>query len=91
MTDVLRFLEAARRDAGLTQSAVARDLGMTQGHYSKVVRGIAPLPLRLGGRIEEWLAMRGVSADAVPASDRARVLAASIRRQCLELMRLLER
>ena len=78
MTDVLRFLEAARRDSGLTQSAVARDLGMTQGHYSKVVRGIAPLSLRLGGRIEKWLAMRGVSAGAVPAPDRARSLAAVV-------------
>lgn len=34
-------LEVARRTAGLSQRALARDLGITQGHYSKLVSGQA--------------------------------------------------
>jgi len=34
-------LEVARRAAGLSQRALARDLGITQGHYSKLVSGQA--------------------------------------------------
>lgn len=33
-------LERARQAAGLSQRAFARDLGITQGHYSKVVDGL---------------------------------------------------
>ncbi|MDR6954903.1 putative transcriptional regulator [Ancylobacter sp. 3268] len=33
-------LEQARLAAGVSQRAVARDLGITQGHYSKVVDGL---------------------------------------------------
>ena len=33
-------LERARVAAGLSQRALARDLGITQGHYSKVVDGL---------------------------------------------------
>ena len=34
-------LEVARRAAGLSQRALAEDLGITQGHYSKLVTGQA--------------------------------------------------
>jgi transcriptional regulator with XRE-family HTH domain len=34
-------LEVARRTASLSQRALARDLGITQGHYSKLVTGRA--------------------------------------------------
>jgi transcriptional regulator with XRE-family HTH domain len=33
-------LEQARLAAGVSQRALARDLGITQGHYSKVVDGL---------------------------------------------------
>lgn len=34
-------LELARRTAGVSQRALARDLGISQGHYSKLVTGRA--------------------------------------------------
>lgn len=36
-TALAEQLEQTRRDAGLSQRALARDLGISQGHYSKVV------------------------------------------------------
>lgn len=35
-------LETERRRLGVSQRALARDLGIDQGHYSKLVRGVAP-------------------------------------------------
>lgn len=39
-TEEAKELERARQAAGLSQRALARDLGITQGHYSKVVDGL---------------------------------------------------
>lgn len=39
-TNEAKELERARKAAGLSQRALARDLGITQGHYSKVVDGL---------------------------------------------------
>lgn len=35
-------LEIERRRLGVSQRALAMDLGIDQGHYSKLVRGVAP-------------------------------------------------
>lgn len=35
-------VEAERRRLGVSQRALAQDLGIDQGHYSKLVRGVAP-------------------------------------------------
>jgi transcriptional regulator with XRE-family HTH domain len=39
-TELAQKLEQARNAAGVSQRALARDLGITQGHYSKIVTGL---------------------------------------------------
>lgn len=49
---VIETLEAARRRSGATQAEWARQLGITQGHYSKIVRGRARPGLNLSLRAQ---------------------------------------
>lgn len=57
--DACLRLRARRRVLGLSQSHVARRLGVTQGHFSKCERGVdfPSLPLWLA-----WCALLGVEA-----------------------------
>jgi transcriptional regulator with XRE-family HTH domain len=89
--DSVISIESARRRLGKSQSQIAAALKITQGHYSKVVKGQAPLSPALAGRIDEWLEgnMQPVVLDA--GAHRMRELAASIRMQCIELMHLADR
>lgn len=90
MRDVLSTVEEVRFRARLSQGHVAGALGVTQGHYSKVVSRRVPLSNRLKGRMEEWLATQEARDVGGQASIRIHQLAASIRRQCMELMHLVE-
>jgi transcriptional regulator with XRE-family HTH domain len=76
----------------LSQKELADALGVTQGHYSKVVRGAATLSPKLEQRMLHWLTENGQSvADDDATALRMRELAASIRNLCTELMRLADR
>lgn len=90
MTDSIQAADVARRRLRLRQGEVARELGITQGHYSKVLNRHAPLTHKLDQRIMEWLSSRAQPTDGDAASARMRDLAASIRGQCIELMHLVE-
>jgi transcriptional regulator with XRE-family HTH domain len=74
-----------------SQQQVARALGVTQGHYSKVITSKTPLSDKLKVRMEAWLAERGTIVAGDAASRRMHELAASIRRECMELMHLVGR
>lgn len=74
--------------ARLSQAAVARALGVTQGHYSKVVSNRAPLTERLKEHMESWLVKQGATGSGSEATLRMQQLASSIRRECMELMHL---
>lgn len=52
---LLKEVERRRVGAKLTQAALAASLGVTQGHYSKVVGEIVPLSPGLAERMGEWL------------------------------------
>jgi|GEM_PF-2878686 transcriptional regulator with XRE-family HTH domain len=91
-TDVVRALERARRQRGISQTTLADMLDVTQGHYSKVVRGLVPLSGKMAERVEAWLAEHGGPIEGDDAAAlRLRQLATSIRAQCMELMHLSER
>jgi transcriptional regulator with XRE-family HTH domain len=49
-------VEARRRLLKTTQQVLAEQLGMTQGHYSKLVRGRAPLGGAAEVQLKRWLA-----------------------------------
>jgi transcriptional regulator with XRE-family HTH domain len=92
MTDRINSLEHARRQLGLGQADLAKILGMTQGHYSKVVRRKVPLSSKLEDSMRVWLDANGVANNVEGGSElRMRELAASIRTQCIELMQLADR
>ncbi len=84
-------VEVARRRLGRSQAEIATALGITQGHYSKVVKGRVPLSPALEGRMKEWLeeGMQPLIVDS--SAHRMRELAVSIRMQCTELMHIAER
>jgi len=82
-------LERARRRLLLRQSDVAAALGITQGHYCKVVARVVPLTDRLGEKIASWLDAYDSGAVGPPVDDgRIAALAASIQAQCAELLAL---
>lgn len=92
MTDMINSLEHTRRQLGLAQSDLAKILGVTQGHYSKVVRRKVPLSSKLEDSMRVWLDANGVAKEVEGGSElRMRELAASIRTQCIELMQLADR
>lgn len=88
MPDVLSAVEAARRTGRVKQAELAGALGITQGHYSKVLAGKVNLSGKLETKMSEWLTAgeHPVSGDA--KSKRIRELTVSIRNQCVELMQL---
>jgi transcriptional regulator with XRE-family HTH domain len=88
MSDLLATIEAARFRGRLSQSEVARVLGVTQGHYSKVIMRRVPLTAGLCERMEAWLERQEAPLELNPAAERIHELVSSIRRECIELMHL---
>ncbi|KRE21709.1 hypothetical protein ASE66_28085 [Bosea sp. Root483D1] len=94
MSELLSEVEGRRLQVGLSQRAVARAIGISQPHYSKVVGGLANLPKELEERLVVWLqaqdrgSVERYVAVGVEAA-RIRELAASIEKQLRELNRLL--
>jgi transcriptional regulator with XRE-family HTH domain len=90
MSELIEQAEAVRRRLGLRQVEVAAALGVTQGHYSKIANARAPLPRGLADKMSNWVGANlpdGLEArEMLP--DRMAMLAASIQRQCLELVQL---
>jgi transcriptional regulator with XRE-family HTH domain len=92
VTDIVGALERVRRQRRISQTALANSLEVTQGHYSKVVRGVVPLSGKMAKRVDAWLAQHGGPVEGEnTAALRMRELAVSIRAQCMELMHLSER
>lgn len=90
--DLVSSIERARRQRGLTQAELAEELGVTQGHFSKVARKVSPLSDKLEKRALAWLEVHGGPPEADDAAAlRMKELASSIRAQCMELMHLAER
>ena len=94
MRTLLSAVEQCRLRNGLTQGAVAREVGISQPHYSKVVGGLVRLPDDLKHRLSAWLESRAdsyVPVQSAPGSEtkRIRQLATSIAEQLGELNRLL--
>ena len=90
MTDVVTSVEARRHRDGVSQSAVAASIGVTQGHYSKIASGKVPVSPNAARAMEAWLSDRSEPVVGGDASKRMRQLAGAIRRQCIELMHLTE-
>lgn len=88
MIDSAIATEEARRRDRLSQKEIADLLEITQGHYSKVIRGLVPLSTTLDGSMKAWLESKGHPVTVDAKSVRMRKLAASIQAQCIELMHL---
>jgi transcriptional regulator with XRE-family HTH domain len=94
MSELLSTIEERRLKSGLSQREVARAVGITQPHYSKVVGGLASLPKELEDRLIAWLRATehgSVEVGTAVGIEAARIkeLAASIEEQLRELNRLL--
>lgn len=91
-SELMSEAERQRRAAGLTQAAVATVLGMTQGHYSKLISGkVEPGPKAVASA-RRWLEGK----PSVPPSPDAREaeirrIAAEIAMQCIRLTELTAR
>jgi hypothetical protein len=81
-------VEQARLKVRLSQAQLGRTLEITQGHYSKVMSGKAPLTDDLWQKMEAWLKTQEGPVIGPQVSRRMQELAASIRRECMELMHL---
>ncbi len=88
MTDPRERVEQARLKVRLSQAQLGRTLDITQGHYSKVMSGKVPLTDDLRQKMEAWLETQEDPAVAPQLTRRVQELAASIRRECMELMHL---
>lgn len=86
--DLILSVEEARRARRMSQAQIAEALEITQGHYSKVVASRAALSVKLAERMEVWLASNDRVTLGNDATRRIHSLAASIRRECMELMHL---
>jgi transcriptional regulator with XRE-family HTH domain len=86
--DLILSVEEARRARRMSQTQVAEALKITQGHYSKVVAARVALSASLAERMESWLLEGGRTPLGDEATRRIHSLAASIRRECMELMQL---
>lgn len=86
--DLILSVEEARRARRMSQAQVAEALGITQGHYSKVVAARVALSARLAERMQAWLAKGRETTLGNDATRRIHSLAASIRHECMELMHL---
>ena len=87
MIDLVRRVEDNRIANGLTQTAAAKALGISQPHYSKLAGGVVPPGPGLVERMEAWV------ADSGPASSKLAVDQTLITggREILELTRSIER
>lgn len=54
-SDLIAKTEARRRLLHLSQQRLAGQLGMTQGHYSKLVRRQVPLAPAAEAKLKDWL------------------------------------
>lgn len=88
MSSLLMSLESARKARHLRQAELAKLLEVTQGHYSKVVKGVVPLSASLEMRIRQWIDAQGVEVDEQDRARRMKELANSIHSQCIALMHL---
>lgn len=91
MSDPRDLLEERRLDLGLTQFAVARELGITQPHYSKVMGRVANLAPELQERITRWLADRPPLHTKRKHDEELLVLTRAIERNSRRLAVLLSR
>ena len=54
-SELIAKIEARRRLLRLSQQGLAQQLGMTQGHYSKLVRRQVPLAQAAETKMKDWL------------------------------------
>ena len=75
--------------AGMTQAAMAAAVGMTQGHYSKLMSGKVVAGRKAIDALAAWLERKAVPT-AAPATRQLEMkrLADAIAMQCIELARL---
>ncbi|WP_341711518.1 helix-turn-helix transcriptional regulator [Erythrobacter sp.] len=88
MTEVIHEIERIRLAARISQAEVSMILGVTQGHYSKVINGKVELSLKLKERMQEWINSQADTVHETATARRMKQLAVSIRQQCMELMHL---
>lgn len=87
-TNLLMDVERKRAEARLTQHAVARALGVSQAHYSKVVGRIVNLSPSLAERMQHWLASDSSEREIVVTENEIEALARSIRADARRLAQL---
>ena len=90
MTVLIDRAEAIRQRLGMRQIEAAKILGVTQGHYSKVVNRRTPLAPDLSERLSAWVESNSSPEEAQvdTLTHRIAALADSIQRQCAELLQL---
>ncbi|ASP29482.1 MAG TPA: XRE family transcriptional regulator [Erythrobacter sp.] len=84
---LLEKMERARLARRFTQHAVAEQLGITQPHYSKIVRGTAALTNGMHDAIDAWL--NQYPPPPVQRADELMRLTRRIERDVAKLNRLL--
>jgi transcriptional regulator with XRE-family HTH domain len=62
-TDLIAKAEARRRVLRLSQQQLAEQLGVTQGHYSKLVRRQVPLAPAAETKLKDWLEQSHKDSD----------------------------
>lgn len=82
MADLIVEVEARRQAARMSQAEVAREVGISQGQYSKVVAGKVALTAKMSVKMRRWL-----SGGDSPQADIDR----EILLKCIDLMQLLQR
>ena len=87
--ELLKEIERRRVGARLTQAALASRLGVTQGHYSKVVGRIIPLSSRLAESMGEWIEADRTERRAVADDEEIAELARSIQTDARRLALLI--
>lgn len=88
-SELIQASEKSRAAAGLTQLQLARALGLTQGHYSKLAAGRAPLGRKAEAALRDWLEQQAATPpDADARRAEMRRLADEIRMQCIRLTEL---
>ena len=88
MVEVIHEIERIRLAARISQAEISLTLGVTQGHYSKVINGKVELSLKLQERMQEWITSQADTGQETATARRMKQLAVSIRQQCMELMHL---
>ena len=86
-TSIGEKIERSRLERRITQDAVAQELGITQPHYSKVVRGAARLTEGMHEKMENWL--EGKPPIAPASYDEITSVAKRIERDMARLNHLL--